>query len=104
MAAASADAVAKLVGVYDFTHPHGTFQVHLRPGGKFFAPQYQAKATWVVTEAGQLSIDWGKYGQYELQLIDPPTRAFKGSFVLNSNALLFLNLERWSWDSPFEDP
>lgn len=81
MAAASAEGAAKLVGVYDFTHPHGTFQVHLRPDGKFFAPQYQARATWVVTESGHLSIDWGKYGQYELDLTDAATRAFKGSFV-----------------------
>ena len=81
MASASADAVAKLVGCYKFYHPGGEFLVHLRPEGKFFAPQYQAKATWVVTEAGLLTIDWGKYGNYELQLTDPATRAFEGSFV-----------------------
>ena len=30
----SADATFE--GIYDFTHPGGTFDVHLRPGGRFF--------------------------------------------------------------------
>ena len=42
MASASAEALAKLEGVYDFEHPHGVFDVHLRSKGRFFAPDYEA--------------------------------------------------------------
>ena len=81
MASADESALAKLVGVYEFQHPGGTFHVHLRTQGRFFAPNFQARATWNITEGGELFIDWGKYGQYKLQLVDPATRAFEGAAV-----------------------
>ena len=81
MATASLEGVAKLEGVYKFEHPGGEFEVHLRPELRFFAPKFQAKATWHITETGELTIDWGKFGQYALQLKDPPTRTFEGSAV-----------------------
>ena len=81
MASADAEAIAKLVGVYDFEHAGGAFDVHLRPQGKFFAPKFQARASWTCTEAGELFIEWGKYGQYKLELADAATRAFAGSAV-----------------------
>ena len=40
-------------GVYDFEHPHGVFDVHLRSNGRFFAPKFQCKAKWHATEAGE---------------------------------------------------
>ena len=83
MASADADAIAKLTGVYDFEHPGGVFEVHLRPEGKFFAPKFQARANWTCTEAGEMFIEWGKYGQYKLQITDPATRAFAGSAIGN---------------------
>ena len=81
MASASADGAAKLEGVYDFVHAGGNFDVHLRSQGRFFAPKFQARATWNVTEAGELFIDWGKFGQYQLSLKDPATRSFEGASV-----------------------
>lgn len=81
MASADAEAIAKLVGIYDFEHAGGAFDVHLRPQGKFFAPKFQARAFWTCTEAGELFIEWGKYGQYKLELADAASRAFAGSAV-----------------------
>ena len=48
-------------GVYDFTHPCGSFEVHLRPGGKFFAPKFQTKSSWMLS-GNALGVDFGKYG------------------------------------------
>jgi len=82
MASASEDAISKLVGVYEFQHPKGSFIVHLRTKGRFFAPKYQAiGATWNITEVGELSISWGKYGNYEMEIKDPSTRYFEGNAV-----------------------
>ena len=81
MASATDDAIAKLIGIYTFEHPGGSFDVHLRSKGRFFAPRFQARATWNCTEAGELFIDWGKYGQYKLDIVDPATRAFSGAAV-----------------------
>ena len=81
MASASPDAIAKLIGVYDFQHPSGSFEICLRPGGRFFAPKFQARASWNCTEGGELFIEWGKYGQYTLTIQDPETRSFAGSAV-----------------------
>lgn len=81
MASATPDALAKLEGVYNFEHAGGTFDVHLRSKQRFFCPNFQAKAEWHCSEAGELEIKWGKYGEYKLQLKDPGTRAFEGSAV-----------------------
>ena len=81
MASASAEGIAKLIGVYEFVHPSGQFEVHLRPEGKFFAPKFQARANWTCTENGELFVEWGKYGQYKLDIKDPATRYFEGCAI-----------------------
>lgn len=69
-----------LVGVYNFTHAGGTFDVHLRSNERFFAPQYQAKSTYSLNAAGDLlSIDWGKFGKYDLKVVDKAEKEFSGS-------------------------
>ena len=60
-------------GVYAFAHPGGVFDVHLRSGGKFFAPEFPVKqASWRCTDSAdsacRLQIYWGQYGQYDLLL------------------------------------
>jgi len=94
MASADAEAISKLLGVYDFEHPSGKFDVHLRTGGRFFAPNFQARATWTITEAGELFIDWAKYGTYQLQLKDPTTRYFEGSAVGKPESWRKMTLQR----------
>jgi hypothetical protein len=94
MAAASADGAAKLEGVYDFIHAGGQFDVHLRSGGRFFAPKFQARANWTVTEAGEVTIEWGKYGQYKLDLVDPPKRLFEGSLIGKPESWRKMSLKR----------
>jgi len=66
----------------------------LRPGGRFFAPKFQARATWNCTEAGELFIEWGKYGQYKLELTDPTTRSFSGSAVGKPDSWRKMKLKR----------
>ena len=66
----------KLHGVYDFAHPGGVFEVHLRSGGRFFAPKFPENSVWTCSNACcadgqtccQLQIEWGKYGQYDLTM------------------------------------
>ena len=94
MASADESGVAKLLGIYNFQHAGGTFDVHLRPKGNFFAPKFQARASWNVTEAGELHIEWGKYGQYRLDLVDPPTRSFSGSAVGKPESWRKMSLKR----------
>ena len=69
------DTSGRLVGVYEFAHPNGVFEVHLRPGGRFFAPNFPSKASaWKCDNSCcadgpcQLLIEWGKYGQYALDI------------------------------------
>ena len=69
-----------LEGVYDFAHPGGTFDVHLRPGGRFFAPLFQARASWSLAEDQRLLIDFQKYGRYELTRLEGSAE-FEGSAV-----------------------
>merc|ERR1719502_1278440 len=94
MASADASGIAKLIGIYDFQHPGGNFEVHLRPDGKFFAPKFQARASWNCTESGVLSIEWGKFGQYMLELKDPATRYFEGSAVGKPESWRKMKLKR----------
>lgn len=94
MASASEDALAKLLGVYNFQHPGGQFDVHLRPGGRFFAPNFQARASWSVSEDGEMFIEWGKFGQYKLSITDPAARAFEGAAVSNAQSWRKMALRR----------
>jgi len=54
-----------LIGWYDLSWKGGSFDVCLRPAGQFFCPKFQAQARWALAE-GVVSIDWGKFGKYEL--------------------------------------
>lgn len=74
-------APAEYEGIYDFTHPGGTFDVHLRPGGRFYAPQFQARATWDISEDKKLRIDWAKFGKYDLTPKGTSPPSFEGSAV-----------------------
>ena len=75
------DSPSEFEGIYDFTHVGGTFDVLLRPGGRFFAPMFQAKATWRITPDQRLLIDWAKFGKYDLALTAKSPPAFDGSAV-----------------------
>jgi hypothetical protein len=71
-----------LLGVYTFQHAGGEFDVHLRSQERFFAPEFQARASWHTNlEGDTINIDWGKFGKYEMKLTDKETRAFSGSLV-----------------------
>jgi len=75
-------APADLEGVYDFAHPGGVFDVHLRPGGRFFAPQFQARASWNL-EGQRLLVDFAKFGRYEFTRVGEleGSADFEGSAV-----------------------
>lgn len=68
-------------GVYHFEHAGGTFDVHLRPGGQFFAPQFMARSSWELTEDRNLLIDFGKFGDYRLAMTNGQPAMFEGSAV-----------------------
>ena len=73
---------AKLLGVYDFIHRGGTFQVHLRAGGHFYAPNFPTKSLWMTMPGKdhKLLIQWKEYGSYALNMISPMP-SFHGSEV-----------------------
>ena len=59
-----ADAV---VGWYNFSWAEGSFHICLRPGGRFYCPEFPAKhATWEV-EKGMVKINWERFGALESQ-------------------------------------
>jgi len=60
-------ALDEALGVYSFGHPGGEFEVHLRSKGRFWAPKFQCKSTWVLGGDGEIRIDFQQYGKYELQ-------------------------------------
>lgn len=60
-------AVQSMEGVYTFTHPGGEFEVHLRSKGRFWAPRFQCKSTWVLGSEGDLRVDFAQYGQYAFE-------------------------------------
>ena len=67
------------VGVYNFEYAGGSFPIHLRTQGRFFCPQYQARAVYEV-EGNVIRIDWGKFGKYELTSSDGG-RTWAGSYI-----------------------
>ena len=69
---------------YDFTHPHGTFQICLRPGGVMYAPGFTVSGSrWCVAnpEGTSLALTWGKYGDYQLNVSNAAERELTGSAV-----------------------
>jgi len=82
---ATDDGVKKLEGIYTFEFANGSFDVHLRSDYRFFSPKFQARASWEVetkdvdgTTKVCLTIDWGKFGIYDMTLEDPATKYFYG--------------------------
>ena len=62
-----------LEGVYKWSYAGGSFTVELRPYGNFYCKDYGASATWSIsadlkTHEASLTIDWKKYGKYEMQV------------------------------------
>lgn len=91
--------MAAYEGVYDFTHAGGTFDVHLRPGGRFFAPQFQADSTWKMVDDKKMAIAWGNFGNYELAITgDESPPAWEGSAVGDAKNWRKMKLKR-----PFSD-
>eukprot|EP00325_Prymnesiales_sp_UTEX-LB-985_P034204 CAMPEP_0174718994 /NCGR_PEP_ID=MMETSP1094-20130205/30537_1 /TAXON_ID=156173 /ORGANISM="Chrysochromulina brevifilum, Strain UTEX LB 985" /LENGTH=207 /DNA_ID=CAMNT_0015919229 /DNA_START=54 /DNA_END=677 /DNA_ORIENTATION=+ len=63
----STHTLAQLQGVYNFQYAGGEFEVSLRSGGRFFCQNYQQPADWSWDPpTGKISINWKKYGAYEL--------------------------------------
>ena len=55
-------------GVYTFAHPGGEFEAHLRSKGRFWAPKFKCKSTWLLgSDATTLQVDFQQYGKYEFQ-------------------------------------
>lgn len=63
---------ADIQGVYSFEWAGGSFEVHLRPGGYFFAPEYQAAAHWTL-DGDSVYIEWGKVRSLFAQCADSAT-------------------------------
>jgi hypothetical protein len=56
-------------GVYLWEYAGGSFHVALRKSSVFRCSNYPAMASWTSTETGKVSIDWGRFGKYELNLV-----------------------------------
>ena len=68
---------------YSFTHPHGSFDICLRPGGVMFAPGFAVGGSrWCVgADGASIALTWGKYGDYSLQVSNAAERELTGSAV-----------------------
>jgi len=72
-------AVREAQGVYSFSHPGGEFEVHLRSKGRFWAPKFQCKSTWVLgSEGDTLDVDFAQFGKYTFEQTED---GFSGSAV-----------------------
>lgn len=84
--------------MYDFQHAGGNFDVTLRSNGRFFCQKFQAaKATWAAGEKDGkevLSIDWQKYGKYELAVVDGNKESLSGSAVGKPESWRKMQLKR----------
>lgn len=77
-----AEASAFYAGWYTFEHPGGAFEVCLRPGGVFYAPDFPCNSRWCAMGEKKIGVAWGKYGNYELNVVgDPANRELAGSAV-----------------------
>ena len=56
------------LGIYNFSHPGGVFEVHLRSANRFFAPAFPCDSTWTSESSGKILIDFAKYGKYALEI------------------------------------
>jgi hypothetical protein len=74
--------MADVVGWYSLQWKGGSFEICLRPVGRFFCPKFQAQASWKL-EGNTIKVDWQKFGNYEFT-IDPETKHMEG-FALPEN-------------------
>jgi len=63
---------------WTFEYDGGSFNVEFHGDGHFNCPDYPAHSHWSMAEGDQLSINWGKYGDYDLK-VDGENRTFAGS-------------------------
>ena len=71
---------AQFAAWYAFTHSGGEFEVCLRPGGVFYAPQYAASSRWcVLPNRSSIAISWGRFGDYKLDVTDAVLRELSGA-------------------------
>jgi hypothetical protein len=63
-------------GEWNFIWEGGSFPVEFRPQNVFFCEQFQAHAHWSIS-GNIVSINWGKYGEYELT-IAPDGKSLEG--------------------------
>ena len=72
-------AMQEATGIYSFAHPGGEFEVHLRSKGRFWAPRFKCKSTWLLgSDAETLQVDFQQYGKYQFQT---SADGFSGSSV-----------------------
>ena len=89
--------LADFEGVYTFEHPGGTFDVELRPYGKFHAPRFLTKSSWAVSSS-TLYVGFGKYGRYEFSINDADIKTLSGGAVSNPS-----NWRKMALKRPFTD-
>eukprot|EP00292_Cryptomonas_paramecium_P022627 CAMPEP_0113680574 /NCGR_PEP_ID=MMETSP0038_2-20120614/11415_1 /TAXON_ID=2898 /ORGANISM="Cryptomonas paramecium" /LENGTH=197 /DNA_ID=CAMNT_0000599011 /DNA_START=6 /DNA_END=599 /DNA_ORIENTATION=- /assembly_acc=CAM_ASM_000170 len=75
-------ALTGLEGVYNWRYAGGSFQVELRPFGSFYCKSYPATASWTLVDK-VVSVDWKKFGKYELEIKDPSTKSLEGGLAGN---------------------
>jgi len=65
---------------WDFAYDGGSFKVQFKCDGynHFRCPSYPAHSHWSLLPSGNLFIDWGQYGKYEMTM-DPATGTMSGS-------------------------
>jgi len=69
-------------GWHEFSHPGGSFEVCLRPGGVFFCPTYHAASRWCNKPGSSvIAIAWEQYGCYELEVTSQSPFKLAGSIV-----------------------
>lgn len=67
---------------WDFAYDGGSFKVQFKADGfnHFRCPSYPAHSHWSLLPTGNLFVDWGQYGKYELTC-DPASKTMQGSVV-----------------------
>jgi hypothetical protein len=77
----------KLISTSLLSRTSPATHVFANAGGRFFAPKYQANASWAIIE-GKLHVDWAKYGKYQLAITNESPPAFEVCAVTQTCKLL----------------
>jgi len=76
----AAPVVACAAGVWTWKYRYGEFEVHFLEDGTFVCPSYPAgNSRWSLHAGGKVRVDWGKYGEYDMQMSSPAE--MKGSLA-----------------------